>query len=169
MAHPAGKFVSLPCLSAWTRLSSRPFQPESVISRARPFWLRLFSSGRFGIWLLELHKACFRKMVVLAHLHVGSSILMMATDGHAPSVHKARFMDQLHEGDKILFAPKCGKHNRCQFWLPNPDKTGKEVATLGSFEPTVAKGVPLERAIPLQLSVWGDGDGSRKAYSHPER
>jgi len=75
-----------------------------------------------------------------APVAVGSSMLMsMATNGHAPSVHKAWFMDQLHEGDKILFAAKCGKHNRCQFWLPNPDKTGKEVATLGSFEPTVAK------------------------------
>ena len=51
-------------------------------------------------------------------------------------------MDNLHEGDKVLFAAKCDmKHSqhRCEFWLPNPDKTGKEVATLGSFSPAVAK------------------------------
>jgi hypothetical protein len=69
----------------------------------------------------------------------GTMLLSMGTNGNSPTMHKAWFMDQLHEGDKILFAAKCGKHNRCEFWLPNPDKVGKEVATLGSFEPTIAK------------------------------
>lgn len=69
----------------------------------------------------------------------GTMLLSMASNGNSPTVHKAWFMDQLHEGDKVLFAAKCGKHNRCEFWLPNPDKVGKEIATLGSFEPAAAQ------------------------------
>jgi hypothetical protein len=70
----------------------------------------------------------------------GSLLLgMMSSGGVAPTVHKAWFMDQLHEGDKMLFAVKCNNRNRCEFWLPNPDRVGKEVNTIGSFEPTVAK------------------------------
>ena len=69
----------------------------------------------------------------------GSIFLSLATDGHAPTVHKEWFMDQLHEGDKVLFVPKCYKHNHCVFWLPNPDKVGKEILTQGYLEPFVAK------------------------------
>ncbi len=57
--------------------------------------------------------------------------------------HKGWFMDNLHEGDKVLFAAKCktyrNNHTSCQFWLPNPDKTGKEILTMGGFSPAVAK------------------------------
>jgi hypothetical protein len=63
----------------------------------------------------------------------------MMSNGIAPDVRKSWFMDQLHEGDKILFAVKCDKHNRCEFKLPNPNKVGKEVSTIGGFEPTIAK------------------------------
>jgi hypothetical protein len=48
-------------------------------------------------------------------------------------------MDQMHAGDKVLFAAKCNKHNDCQIWVPNPDKPGKEIMTDGRFEPAVAK------------------------------
>jgi hypothetical protein len=41
----------------------------------------------------------------------------MMSNGIAPDVHKSWFMDQLHEGDKILFAAKSDKHNRCEFKL----------------------------------------------------
>ena len=53
--------------------------------------------------------------------------------------HKAWFMDQMHPGDKVLFAAKCNKHNFCEIWVPNPDKVGKEIQTTGLYEPAVAK------------------------------
>ncbi len=62
--------------------------------------------------------------------------------GNSPTIHKPWFMDDLHEGDQMLFAAKCDmKHPRhyCAFWLPNPDKTGKEFSTRGWFTPAVAK------------------------------
>jgi hypothetical protein len=57
----------------------------------------------------------------------------------APTIHKEWFMDQLHEGDKILFDAKCNRHNNCEFWLPDPDKTGKEFITIGYYRSDVAK------------------------------
>lgn len=75
-----------------------------------------------------------------APVSVGRSILLgVLTDGVAPMVHKEWFMDQLHEGDKILFASQCNKHNNCTFWLPDPDHTGKEFATLGYYRADAAK------------------------------
>lgn len=71
---------------------------------------------------------------VEAPVSVGLTMLgAMASNGNAPTVHKQWFMDQLHEGDKVLFAAKCNKHNNCQFWLPNPDKIGKEFSTVGYY------------------------------------
>jgi hypothetical protein len=70
----------------------------------------------------------------------GMSILSsLATDGLASDVHQQWFMDQLHEGDKVLFAYKCNKHNNCTFWLPSPDKEGKEYGTYGYFRPDAAQ------------------------------
>jgi hypothetical protein len=67
----------------------------------------------------------------------------MMTGGNAPTIHKGWFMDNLHEGDRVLFAAKCktyrNNHTSCQFWLPNPDKAGKEILTVGGFTPAVAK------------------------------
>jgi hypothetical protein len=60
----------------------------------------------------------------------------------APVIHKEWFMDQLHEGDKILFRVRCNKHNDCEFYLPNPDTNGdkiKEVRTLGWYRPDNAQ------------------------------
>jgi len=59
--------------------------------------------------------------------------------GSTVDPHRAWFMDQMHAGDKVLFAVKCDKHNHCQIWVPNPDKPGKEILTFGQFEPGVAK------------------------------
>ena len=71
---------------------------------------------------------------------VGKTILVqMATKQATPEFHKQWFMDQLHEGDKVLFAVKCDKHNNCRFWLPNPEKPGKEIATDGYYRPNVAQ------------------------------
>ncbi len=71
---------------------------------------------------------------VEAPVSVGLTMLgAMVSNGNAPTVHKQWFMDQLHEGDKVLFAAKCNKHNNCQFWLPNPDKIGKEISTVGYY------------------------------------
>jgi hypothetical protein len=69
----------------------------------------------------------------------GTVFASLATNGNAPTIHKAWFMDDLHDGDKVLFASKCGKHNFCQFWLPDPSKTGREILTTGRFAPAVAK------------------------------
>ena len=69
----------------------------------------------------------------------GSILLSMATNGNSPTVHKAWFMDNLHEGDKVLFSAACNKHNRCTIRLPNPDKPTKEILTLGFFFPAIAK------------------------------
>ena len=73
----------------------------------------------------------------------GTMLVGMMSGGNAPTIHKGWFMDNLHEGDKVLFAAKCktyrNNHTSCQFWLPNPDKTGKEILTVGGFNPAVAK------------------------------
>jgi hypothetical protein len=63
----------------------------------------------------------------------------LATNSNASQVHVQWFMDQLHEGDKVLFAYKCDKHNNCFFWLPKPDKEGKEYSTYGYFRPDAAQ------------------------------
>ena len=76
---------------------------------------------------------------IQAPVAVGRSIMVgVLTDGIGPTMHQQWFMDQLHEGDKVLFFSKCGKHNNCIFYLPNPDKIGKEFATLGYFSPDKA-------------------------------
>jgi hypothetical protein len=71
----------------------------------------------------------------------GASILMaMATDNQAPvDIHIKWFMDDMHPGDKVLFYAKCNKHNDCTFYLPKPDKVGKEFLTNGHFYPTIAQ------------------------------
>jgi hypothetical protein len=74
-----------------------------------------------------------------APVSVGGTILLgMVSNGVSPTLHKQWFMDNLHEGDKILFGAQCGKHNRCTIRLPNPDKPTKEVITQGFFFPAVA-------------------------------
>jgi hypothetical protein len=74
--------------------------------------------------------------IIQAPISVGVSILeAYATAGMGPTIHKEWFMDQLHEGDQVLFRSSCNKHNDCQFWLPNPDHDGKEYRTLGIFRP----------------------------------
>jgi len=71
---------------------------------------------------------------------VGLSLFdALVTKGNSPTVHKQWFMDQLHEGDKVLFAAGCDKHNNCQFWLPDPDKPGKEFSTVGYYRADHAK------------------------------
>jgi PEGA domain len=72
---------------------------------------------------------------------VGGTVLvtMFTPGGVAPTLHKGWFMDDLHEGQQVLFYPECNKHNVCRFWLPNPDSAGKEILTTGRFEPTAAK------------------------------
>jgi hypothetical protein len=77
---------------------------------------------------------------VEAPVSVGKTLLVgMLTDGVAPTIHQQWFMDQLHEGDKVLFFAKCNRHNNCEFWLPNPDKDGKEYISLGFYRADVAK------------------------------
>jgi len=67
---------------------------------------------------------------------VGAAILL----GDKIDPHKRWFVDQMHPGDKILFEAKCNdKHNDCQIWVPNPDKVGNEISTVGRFEPLTAK------------------------------
>lgn len=63
---------------------------------------------------------------------------MLTPGGNSPTLHKEWFMDLLHDGDQVLFAAGCDKHHHCTFWLPNPDKVGKEFVTRGVFVPSVA-------------------------------
>jgi hypothetical protein len=72
---------------------------------------------------------------------VGGTFLIEVLSNNAAmaELHKQWFMDQLHEGDQVLFAAACDKHNNCTFWLPDPDKTGKEYKTVGFFRPDNAK------------------------------
>lgn len=71
---------------------------------------------------------------------VGRTILAASLTHEAmPTLHKQWFMDQLHEGDKVLFAAHCDKHNNCTIWVLNPDKENKEFKTIGSFRPDDAK------------------------------
>jgi hypothetical protein len=75
-----------------------------------------------------------------APVSVGGTVLLgMLSHGQSPTVHKAWFMDSLHEGDQVLFSKQCNKHNRCTIRLPNPDKPDKEFVTLGFFFPAIAK------------------------------
>jgi hypothetical protein len=75
-----------------------------------------------------------------APLSIGRTLAAgMLTGGLAPNIHQQWFMDDLHEGDKILFRFKCNNKNNCTYWLPNPDHAGKEYITLGYFRPDVAK------------------------------
>lgn len=77
---------------------------------------------------------------IQAPISVGKSMLLgMLAGPAAPMIHKEWFMDQLHEGDQMLFAPKCNKHNNCEFWLPDPDNAGKEYATIGFYRADVSK------------------------------
>lgn len=75
-----------------------------------------------------------------APVSVGKSMMVgMFTEGLGPTVYQQWFMDQLHEGDKVLFYSKCNKHNNCTFALPNPDKVGKEYYTTGYYRADIAK------------------------------
>jgi PEGA domain len=76
-----------------------------------------------------------------APISVGGTLLvgMFTPGGIAPTIHKGWFMDDLHEGQRVLFYPDCNKRHVCRFWLPNPDKAGKEILTTGWFEPAVAE------------------------------
>jgi hypothetical protein len=70
----------------------------------------------------------------------GKSMLQgMLVSPNLPDVHIQWFMDDMNPGDKVLFAVNCGKHNDCYFWLPKPDKPGKEYMTHGWFRPRIAK------------------------------
>jgi hypothetical protein len=75
-----------------------------------------------------------------APVSLGKSMLLgVLTDGMGPQVHQQWFMDQLNEGDKVLFTAKCNKHFVCIFKIPNPDKPDKQYTTIGNFRPRVAK------------------------------
>jgi hypothetical protein len=76
-----------------------------------------------------------------APVSVGGTILvgMLTPGGLSPTLHKGWFMDNLHEGQSVLFYPDCNKRHVCRFWLPNPDKVGNEIVTAGWFAPAVAK------------------------------
>ena len=75
-----------------------------------------------------------------APVSVGGTILvgMLTPGGLSPTIHKGWFMDDLREGQQVLFYPVCNKRHVCRFWLPNPDKVGKEIFTTGWFAPAVA-------------------------------
>jgi len=77
---------------------------------------------------------------IQAPVSVGLSMVSsLATDGHAPLVHKQWFMDDLHEGDQVLFSATCDKHGNCMIRLPNPENPQKVIKTLGHFKPVSTK------------------------------
>ena len=64
---------------------------------------------------------------------VGESII---SGGGESYVNRQWFMDDLQQGDKVLFASKCpGKRRICDLWLPDPRHPGKEFHTMGHFWP----------------------------------
>ncbi|MGB7598883.1 MAG: hypothetical protein WBM24_01150 [Candidatus Sulfotelmatobacter sp.] len=73
----------------------------------------------------------------------GSAMRNLMVGGNDLDVHKAWFMDNLREGDKVLFSVEWNKrdknHAHPLFRLPDPDHPGKEITTGGSFAPAVAK------------------------------
>lgn len=68
-----------------------------------------------------------------------SSVAGAILFGGKIDTHKAWFMDDLHEGDKVLFSAQCDKHGRCQIQVPNPEKPDRVFHTVGHFYPNVAK------------------------------
>jgi hypothetical protein len=68
-----------------------------------------------------------------------SMVVGIMTGGHSETFHKQWFMDDLHEGDKVLFSAECDKHNNCKFRLPNPETPDKVISTNGNFKPLNAK------------------------------
>jgi hypothetical protein len=88
---------------------------------------------------ISMVKASDGMYAIESPVSVGGGVLIGAMTGSAPTLHKQWFMDNLHEGDKVLFIAKCDKHNRCTFILPNPDDPKKEYKTAGIFYPTVSK------------------------------
>ena len=78
--------------------------------------------------------------LISAPTSLGLSMLQGAfVSPNLPDVHIQWFLDDMHAGDKVLFAAECDKHNNCRFWLPKPDQQGKEYHTTGWFRPRVAK------------------------------
>lgn len=77
---------------------------------------------------------------ILAPIRMASSVAVgMLTNGLAPIVYKQWFMDNLHEGDTVLFSATCNKRGFCTIRLPDPKNPQKVIQTHGSFRPTVAK------------------------------
>ena len=78
--------------------------------------------------------------LISAPTSLGLSMLQGAfVSPNLPDVHIQWFLDDMHAGDKVLFAAECDKHNNCRFWLPKPDQQGKEYHTTGWFRPRVTK------------------------------
>jgi hypothetical protein len=74
-----------------------------------------------------------------APVSVGGTLALAMLSGSSPIIHKEWFMDNLHEGDQVLFSAQCNKHNHCTIRLPNPDKPDKVIETQGFFFPSIAK------------------------------
>jgi len=134
----------LRCFSEHTEFE----QFEDTLSHCDFSSVSVFRSSRFQadrareqVNLLDVHIHIFRSSPTLQPV-AGTVLVGMTTTGPTPTIHKAWFMDNLHDGDKVLFAAKCDmKHaqHRCEFWLPDPSKPGKEISTMGGFSPAVAQ------------------------------
>jgi hypothetical protein len=75
-----------------------------------------------------------------APINMASSVALgMLTNGVAPVIYKRWFMDDLHEGDQVLFNATCNKRGFCTIRLPDPHNPQKVIKTFGSFRPTIAK------------------------------
>jgi hypothetical protein len=139
----AGLLVSLPAYAkdhaAWYQVgifSSTGQLSDGTFANCYGSGCNSYSAGH-NIHFIRTQDGMY---AIEAPTSVGLSLFdALVTKGNSPTVHKQWFMDQLHEGDKVLFAAGCDKHNNCQFWLPDPDKPGKEFSTVGYYRADHAK------------------------------
>jgi hypothetical protein len=100
-------------------------------------------SGGQGIHLLHTEAGDYR---VEAPINKGATFLSaMSSNAYNPpkTFHNKWFLDNVQPGTKVLFASECAKPNkkhpnepvRCTFYLPDPDSSDHEYATLGDFTP----------------------------------
>lgn len=53
--------------------------------------------------------------------------------------HQPWFMDNLAEGDKVVFSASCKKDGYCIIRMPNPDKPDKTITMSADFRPSQGK------------------------------
>lgn len=66
--------------------------------------------------------------------------------------HQPWFMDNLTEGDKVVFSASCKKDGYCIIRMPNPEKPDKTITTVSRF-PTLAGQVECDNLVRNREAV----------------